>query len=133
MAKRRKKSTKKSTKKKPTVSVRKVHGQNQIDFEFQNVRKIENKIDLLKEVPNTEFKKRMKPGKPPKGALIVVTLNDGRTHTVKTPVDFVVNPVNIKAFVEGIVEKMKDDYTQWLVSGKPKINRKPYGSKRRRY
>lgn len=115
---RRKSATKRP---KPSVEISK-HG-NQIDLDFYNVRKIEKKLDLIKSVPNAEFRKRMKKGKPPKAAVIIVTLSDGRTHAVKTPPDFVVNTINIKAFIEGITTKMKDDYTEWLDLGRPNLRK----------
>lgn len=122
--KRAKKSSKRTARKfikRPSVSIQKQRSKSgsksdTVDMTFNNVNDIDRKVDLIKDIPNSEIRKRMRPGKPPKGALIIITLKDGRTITKKTPPDFVVNPANIKAFTEGIIEKMRDDYNEWLSS-----------------
>lgn len=118
-----KKTSKKHSKKKGSINVKKVSRKNRIDITFKNVRSIGNKKQLLKDYSGKSIKNAFK-GRPPKGVIVVIegtkrVVTDGKVKRVKassghvSPPDFVVNETNVKAYVEGIIEKMETDFEEW--------------------
>jgi hypothetical protein len=106
-------------------------GNKQLDFTFSGVKKLDKKKGLFKsskEVDRTISRMISLKGKPPRGVVVIIggkKINSDGTkekahRTVVSPLDFVVNKENTISFVDGILDKMKIDYEEWIdMEGEP--------------
>lgn len=105
------KSTSGNRTRKPQLVVNKVRGENQVKFSFKGVKAIDKKVALVKGYAGNTLKKQItKHKKPPKAVVIIIKGKGGKQTAKVSPYDFVVNERNVKGFIDGIVEKVKDDY-----------------------
>lgn len=103
-----------------------VLSRQQIDYTFKGVKSIQKKLELFERYADDSLIKQFKRkgGKPPRGVVVVVTGKKGKgkkSATVEigkvSPFDFVVNKKNVKAFVKGIIEKIRDDAEEFMDMG----------------
>lgn len=117
----------KSTKDSRFISIKKpTRSSKQIDINFSGVRSVDKKLLLFDNYSDKALNNAQKRYRKPPAAVVISIVGkvEGETaiNTKVSPVDFVVNVKNVKAYVHGIIEKMKSDYSEWLGMKKTQRN-----------
>jgi hypothetical protein len=82
---------------------------------FQVLGKLIKKLTFSK-TRQKQIQKVVKTGKkkPPRGIIVTVRDKKGREKTESSRFDFVVNTDSVKGFVADMIDRMKDDYMEWI-------------------
>lgn len=122
------KSSKKSksvkSKKYAEIDIRKIRGENTVEF-FSHADTLEELIEAWKasDSINKAIDYYIRKNRPVKGAgykapravVVIITSPVGnKTKAVVSPLEFVVSRINVKAFVVGILEQMVSDFELWI-------------------
>lgn len=103
---------------KTQVTSRHSRTKEQIEFRFKGSKSIASKLGALERQATVskaiKAQLKRKEGRPPRGAVVVVSDKDGNELAFPTPPDMVINEANLKAFIEDKTKEMARDHTKWL-------------------
>lgn len=119
ISKQKPKTNKKTGKIKGSITSSKARGQNRVTYTFHNVKDIQQKISLFKNANHDKLKKLVS-GSRAKAVIIIMTAEYNGENYEKaftSPPEQDITFRYTYAFTIGSLEKMAEDFTEWLGMG----------------